>query len=51
MQINVTDNYTVITADDGKIFADKEGNIIAKELYLGKLDSPENYTEVEDEKG
>ena len=48
MKITSTEHYTVITADEGKIFADLNGNIIAKEIYLGNIDSPENYTEIDE---
>jgi len=48
MKITTDEHYTVITADEGKIFADLEGNILAKEIYLGIVDFPENYTEIDD---
>jgi len=48
MKITTDEHYTVITAEEGKIFADLTGNIIAKEIYLGNIDSPENYIEIDD---
>jgi len=48
MQIDKQENYTVITADEGKVLADKEGKVVGKELYLGNIDSPENYVEVDE---
>jgi len=48
MKISKQKNYTVITAEEGKIFTDKQGNIVGKELYLGNIDSPDNYVEVEE---
>jgi len=48
MKITTDEHYTVITADEGKIFADLEGNILAKEIYLGNIDHPDNYTEIDE---
>ena len=40
-----------ITAGEGKIFASKEtGEIVAKTLYLGIVDSADNYIEVDEPK-
>jgi hypothetical protein len=49
MKIETNEHYTVITADERKIFADKDKNIIGKELILGSIDSPDNYVEVENQ--
>jgi hypothetical protein len=40
---------TVITADDGMMIMRKEdGAIVGKIAYLGNIDSPENYTEIDE---
>jgi len=36
-----------ITAADGKILANKDGDIIGTRIYLGKFDAPENYVEID----
>jgi hypothetical protein len=37
----------VMTADEGMTFANKvTGDIVGRKIYLGKLDSEENYREV-----
>jgi len=48
MKKETNEHYTVITADEGKIFADLEGNIVAKEIYIGNIDSPDNYVEIDE---
>ncbi|MDR0295982.1 MAG: hypothetical protein LBH91_07380 [Prevotellaceae bacterium] len=48
MKVTTDKHYTVITADEGKIFTDLNGNIVAKEIYLGNIDMPENYTEIDE---
>jgi len=48
MKIEKNEYYVTITADEGKIFADKEGNVVSKMLHLGNIDSPENYDEIDE---
>jgi hypothetical protein len=50
MQIeNIT--VTKITASEGKTFASKEtGKILSNQMYLGSVDSLDNYTEVDEPK-
>lgn len=43
----MTKENNKITADKGKTFTDKEGNIVGSVLYLGIVDSADNYVEIE----
>ena len=42
-------NMIVLRASEGNTIINKEHTLFAKEIYLGKNDSPDNYLEVDDE--
>ena len=47
MTIENTENFVVITADEGMIFKSKiSGDILTARLYLGCHDSADNYEEI-----
>lgn len=48
MKITQTDLFTIIEADEGMILVGPDG-YGAKMLYLGIYDSPDNYTEINEE--
>ena len=48
MKIIQTDLFTIIEADEGMILVGPDG-YGAKMLYLGIYDSPDNYTEINEE--
>jgi cytochrome b involved in lipid metabolism len=49
MKIMVKDLFTIIESEEGMVLIDKDGYSATK-IYLGKYDSPDNYTEIpEDE--
>lgn len=48
MKITQTDLFTIIEADEGMILVGQDG-YGAKMLYLGIYDSPDNYTEINEE--
>lgn len=48
MKITKTDLFTTIEADEGMILVGPDG-YGAKMLYLGIYDSPDNYTEINEE--
>lgn len=48
LRVENQDLFTVIYAEEGKVFQDKESGVIISDIaYLGKEDSPENYIEIE----
>ena len=48
MQI-IQGDITEVIADEGMILLNKDGETTAHHLWLGILDSPDNWTEVPDE--
>lgn len=48
MRVEKQELFTVIYADEGKVFRDKNNEVVLSSIaYLGKEDSPENYEEIE----
>jgi hypothetical protein len=47
MKVEQTEYFTIITAEESLILADKNGNPVGKQLYLGNIDSPDNYIEID----
>lgn len=50
MQIIESGLFTILVPDKGYKLVNKTNGMCSKKVYLGKLDSPENYGEVVDEK-
>ena len=50
MQIIESGLFTVLVPDKGYKLVNKTNGMCSKKVYLGKLDSPDNYGEVVDEK-
>lgn len=50
MQIIESELFTVLLPDKGYKLINKTNGVCSKKVYLGKMDSPENYGEIVDEK-
>jgi hypothetical protein len=49
MEIQEEKNLRILTASDGKTIVRKDtGKIVGKKLYLGIIDSPDNYEEADE---